>query len=230
MMTKWTDNGFFNLTCNSHLRNARHAIAIAIAFSEMVLAQEVIFATQAWGDSPEMTPIAVPESHHQVSRRWVTQDGVPMMLNRYERRDGRNAGLEGEHISTLVTKDGKFKGFIHLSRDMIGKPLPNRQHSERIARDFLTAVAPDLLANMRITSIATYHKPLRINRAGKNESLQVTGMRLKARNTADGSWFWVVIGSDGKPISFERDVGWSNLLFRRSSEYWLHDPWLKMQP
>jgi len=219
-------NGFSILIHRTIEPNARHAIAGAA----MVLAQGVMWAPPAWGDSPEMVPFTVPDSHHQVSRRGVTQDGVPMTLTRYERRDGRNAGLEGEHISTLVTDDGKFKGFIHLSRDMITRPLPTREHSERIAKDFLAAAAPDLLANMRITSIAVYHKPLRINRAGKSESVQVTGMRLKARNTADGSWFWVVIGSDEKPISFERDVGWSSLLFRRSSEYWLHDPWLKTQP
>lgn len=169
--------------------------------------------------------VMAPATHQQVSQRSVSVDGVSASLTRYERRDGRNTGLGGEHFSTLIAADGTLKGFIHLSLDVAGKPLPSRERSEQVARQFLREAAPDLLPRMRITSIAPHHEPVRSVRNGRRETMQIAGMRLKARNTADGSWLWIVVGSDEKPMLFERDLQWSNLRFRRTTEQWLYDRW-----
>ncbi|MCU1126895.1 hypothetical protein JAK51_11785 [Stenotrophomonas maltophilia] len=167
---------------------------------------------------------AIPATHHAVSRKTVTQDGVLASLARYERRDRRNVGMGGEHFSVLTSRDGKLLGFMNISLDLAQKPLPSREMSERAAKGYLQSVAPDLLKNMRVTSIAPYEKPLRL--ADSGNVIQLSGMRVKARNLTDGSWFWVVVTGNGEPMAFERDVGWSTLLFRRSSEYWLDDTWL----
>jgi hypothetical protein len=51
-------------------------------------------------------------------------------------------------------------------------------------------------------------------------------MKVKCRNTADGRWFWVIVGPGGQVITFERDVVWHTSLGMRCTEMWLHDLWL----
>lgn len=172
---------------------------------------------------------AAPETHRQTSRRTVSLDGEPAILTRYERRDGRNAGLGGEHFSTVIAVNGKLKGFANISLDPVGRPLPSRERTEQLARLFLRELAPELLSSMQISSIAQHDEPMGIVRAGRKETVQLSGMKFKARNLVDGRWFWLVVGSDEKPILFERDLEWSFLLGRRKTEQWLYDPWLRKQ-
>ncbi|WP_217999547.1 hypothetical protein [Thauera butanivorans] len=54
-------------------------------------------------------------------------------------------------------------------------------------------------------------------------------MKVKARNLADGRWFWVILGSDEKPMVFERDIVWITFPGHRKTEKWLHDGWLREQ-
>ncbi len=54
-------------------------------------------------------------------------------------------------------------------------------------------------------------------------------MKVKAQNLADGRWFWVIVGSDERPMVFERDIVWINFPGHRKTEKWLHDSWLKKQ-
>lgn len=173
------------------------------------------------------TTALVPTSHHSVSRRAVQVDGTPAILTRFERRDGRNAGLEGEHFSTVAAADGALKGFAHISLDLAGQPLPSRERTEAIARAFLQAHAPDLLARMQIHWIDPHDEPIRVQRDGRTETVTLTGMKMKARNLADGRWFWVIVGGDEKPMVFERDIVWITFPGHRQTEKWLHDGWLK---
>lgn len=171
----------------------------------------------------------VPEPHFQVSQRSVAVDGQAAVLTRYERRDGRNTGLDGEHFSTVVAADGTLKGFANISLDLAGKPLPSRERSEQIARDFLQGIAPDLLPRMKISWIEPHDEPIRIVRDGRTETVTLTGMKMKARNQADGRWFWVIVGADEKPMVFERDIVWVTFPGHRKTEKWLHDGWLREQ-
>jgi len=54
-------------------------------------------------------------------------------------------------------------------------------------------------------------------------------MKVKIRNTADGRWLWVIVGSDRKVMAFERDVVWITFPGHRGTEKWLHDSWPLMQ-
>ncbi len=171
----------------------------------------------------------VPETHIEVSQRNVTVDGEAAVLTRHERRDGRNAGLEGEHFSAVVAADGTLKGFANISLDLAGKPLPSRERSEQIARGFLQDTAPDLLPRMKISWIEPHDEPILVTRDGRNETVTLTGMKMKARNLADGRWFWVIVGADEKPMVFERDIVWITFPGHRQTEKWLHDGWLKAQ-
>ncbi|MEG0786474.1 MAG: hypothetical protein RSH07_05165, partial [Comamonas sp.] len=147
--------------------------------------------------STDISPL-VPDTHAQASQRTVSVDGEGATLLRYERSDGRNTGLEGEHFSTVVAADGTLKGFANISLDLAGKPLPTRQRSEQIAREFLQQTAPDLLPRMKISWIDPHDEPILVQRDGRSETIVLTGMKVKARNLADGRWFWVIVGSDEK--------------------------------
>ncbi len=171
-------------------------------------------------------PVAIPATHRRIGSRAVSHDSIAATLVRYERRDGRNAGMGGEHFSTVVADDGTFMGFANISLDLVDRELPSAERSEAVARAFLSRAAPDLLPTMRITSISPYDEPLRVARPGGSQVVQVSGMRVKARNTADDSWFWVIVGGDEQPLAFEREVGWSYLRFSRSTEHWLRDNWV----
>lgn len=179
-------------------------------------------------ESPTATRF-VPATHRQVNQRNVEVDGEAASLTRYERQDGRNAGLEGEHFSTVVAADGTLKGFANISLDLVGKPLPSRERSEQIARAFLQETAPDLLPRMKISWIDPHDEPIHVQRNGQAETVTLTGMKVKARNLADSRWFWVIVGADEKPMVFERDIVWITFPGHRKTEKWLHDGWLKEQ-
>ncbi|MFB5184554.1 hypothetical protein [Yersinia intermedia] len=199
----------------------RISLGLTVALSAFVLQT----ASGAVGDNP----IIIPDTHHQTSQRSVTLDGQPASLSRYERRDERNAFLEGEHFSTVIAADGTLKGFANISLDLVGKSLPSRERAEQIATEFLRKAAPDLLTSLGRASVTLHNEPIRLSHAGRNETIQLTGLKFKARNLADGRWFWVIIGSDEKPMLFERDLEWATLLARRKTEQWLHDRWIKAQ-
>lgn len=171
----------------------------------------------------------IPLTHQEISRRAVRVDKDAAQLTRYERKDGRNAGIDGEHFSTVIANNGSLKGFANLSMELAGKPLPARERTEVIARSFLQSHAPDLLGRMEISWIKPHDESIRVQRDGRTETLTLTGMKLKARNLADGRWFWVIVGSDEQAMVFERDIVWISFPGHRKTEKWLHDSWLKTQ-
>lgn len=191
--------------------------------------QERPAMTTHFASIPSAISRFVPDAYAQVSERAVSVDGENATLIRHERRDGRNAGLEGEHFSAVVATDGTLKGFANISLDLADKPLPSRERSEQIARSFLQETAPDLLPRMKISWIEAHDEPIRVQRDGRSETVTLTGMKVKARNLADGRWFWVIVGSEEKPMVFERDIVWITFPGHRKTEKWLHDSWLKDQ-
>ena len=191
--------------------------------------QERPAMTTHFASIPSAISRFVPDAYAQVSERAVSVDGENATLIRHERRDGRNTGLEGEHFSAVVATDGTLKGFANISLDLADKPLPSRERSEQIARAFLQETAPDLLPRMKISWIEAHDEPIRVQRDGRSETVTLTGMKVKARNLADGRWFWVIVGSEEKPMVFERDIVWITFPGHRKTEKWLHDSWLKDQ-
>lgn len=168
----------------------------------------------------------MPAGYREAGRRTAVVDGEAAELVRYERADGRNADLGGEHFSTVIADDGRLKGFARIDLDLVRHPLPTREEAQAIAMDFLREAAPDLLPGMRISWIDPHDEPLRVNRKGRTEDLTLTGMKVKMRNQADGLWMWVIVGADRKVMVFERDIHWISFPGRRGTEKWLHDAWL----
>lgn len=168
----------------------------------------------------------MPTAYREAARRSVSVDGDRAELARYERADGRNTALGGEHFSTVIAEDGRLKGFARMDLDLVGRELPSREETQAIAMDFLRAAAPDLLPVLKISWIEPHDEPLRVTRNGKTEALTLTGMKVKMRNSADGRWMWVIVGADRKVMVFERDIVWVTFPGHRKTEKWLHNSWL----
>jgi len=177
-------------------------------------------------NSNNSTELSVPSEFVMNHQRSVQSDGEDLILRRYVRSDNRNAQLGGEHFSTLHTPNGKLKGFVNMTYDLVGKPLLSKDESEQIAREFLQQHAPDLLDNMELHWIDPHDEPIHISHLGQMQKVTLTGMKVKMRNKQDGLWFWVIVGGDGQVIVFERDIYWISFPGRRRTEKWLHDSYL----
>ncbi len=216
------------------MRHPVHAIAAAVITSACLAAATAYSPramTQEIHAMPQTSPasIKVPSTHVQSRLRDVLVDGEAAILTRHVRSDGRNQALGGEHFSTVVSAAGVLKGFTHMSMDLAGRHLPSRERSEAIARSFLQQHAPDLLPRMRISWIEPHDEPLTVQRGESAETIQLTGMKVKARNLADNRWFWVIVGADEQVMVFERDIVWVSFPGHRKTEKWLHDNWLETQ-
>jgi len=173
--------------------------------------------------------LVLPQTYHEVLRRAVTLDAHQANLVRLERRDGRNSGLGGEHMSYILNDQGRLLGFTRMDAALQGQDLPTESEAEAIARDFLAEAAPDLLATLEKHWIAPHDETFRVTDGARSDVITVTGMKVKMRNTADGRWFWVIVGSDRKVMTFERNIVWATFKGRRQTEKWLHDSWLQEQ-
>lgn len=168
----------------------------------------------------------LPTGYREAGRRSATVDGEAAELVRFEREDGRSVGFGGEHFSTVTASNGRLKGFARIDLDLVGRDLPSREEAQAIAMDFLQKQAPDLLPGMKLSWIDPHDEPLRVIRDGRTVNLTLKGMKVKMRNTADGRWFWVIVGADRKVMVFERDIHWITFPGHRGTEKWLHDSWL----
>lgn len=164
--------------------------------------------------------LPIPDGFTRLSAWSVPVDGKTAELVRYERTDGRNGGLGGEHVS-LVLGEGRLKGFARMDGSLRSGELPSQDESRAIAMAFLSRHAPDLLSRLQISFIAPHDEPVRLD----GQPATLTGMKVKMRNLADGRWFWVIVGADRQVMVFERDIVWANLQGRRQTEKWLHDSW-----
>ena len=212
-----------------------YSIAAAAAFSLLVGAAAMV-ALADTKKGTAMTQVApqpvtmivreqMPFGYREASRQAVIVDGEGAELMRYERADGRNAGIGGEHFSLVVGANGRVKGFARIDLDLVGGELPSREEVQEIAMAFLQRAAPDLLPVLEISWIEPHDEPLRVMRDGRTENLTLTGMKVKMRNTTDGRWFWVIVGADRNIMVFERDIVWITFPGHRKTEKWLHDSW-----
>ena len=132
--------------------------------------------------------------------------------------------LGHDHVSFLLNTQGELAGFARMIPGAAANPLPDEKTAEQIARGFLQAYAPDLLPMMNVQWIKAHTDEQYTD--GQNQ-FRINGMKVKCRNKADGTYFWVIVGSDNSVIVFERDIEWDFIRAGRQTEKWLHDDWLK---
>lgn len=180
-------------------------------------------------DDETSTAVPRPDGYREVSRRRVLVDGTPAVLIRNERADDQNTGLGGEHVSWLHDERGRLKGFVRMQQTLASGALPTEQGAQEAAFEFLKRAVPDLLENLELHWIAQHDEEITVSNGAEKATTTLAGMKVKMRNTADGRWFWVIIGTDGAPIVFERDIVWVTMPGHRQTEKWLHDDWLAVQ-
>lgn len=189
----------------------------------------MIFASNIAQTVAQVETLAVPPGYEEVSRRNVIVDGIDAELIRFERTDGRNNGVGGEHYSAVIAHEGRLKGITRMEHSLVDGALPSRDDARRIADHFLQRHAPDLLTGLELHWIEPHYEPLRIQADGKPQTITLTGMKVKMRNGLDGLWFWVIVGADRQVMVFERDIVWITMPGHRQTEKWLHDSWLVEQ-
>jgi hypothetical protein len=160
----------------------------------------------------------------------VALDGVPAWHLRYQRNDGQNGGLGGEHYSMVLSQSGQLLGKTWFSADQCHGTLPTAAQAQRIAYSYLEQHAPDLLPGLALQWVQPHQETLRTTLAdGQSRSHTLTGMKVKCLNEADGRYFWVIVGPGGVVLTFERNIVWDFARSLRQTEKWLHDSWLTGQ-
>lgn len=168
-----------------------------------------------------LTKLTIPEGYEGKSVRSVKQDKVDVWVFRYEKANGENNGLGGEHYSFTVTQD-KYKvvGVMWMDqRFEKGQSLPSHGETREIVEEYLQKVEPGLFQRSENTWIRREDSSIIVN--GKEMTL--TGVRYKLFMPGDNKWGWVIVGPDGNIMSFEQDMIWMG---GRISEMWLHDSWI----
>ncbi|XDZ51750.1 hypothetical protein AB8Q18_01515 [Neisseriaceae bacterium CLB008] len=160
----------------------------------------------------------VPPAYTLKNERTVSYNNGRAQLSRYERADGRNTGLHGEHVSLLIDPQGQLKGYIKKDQSQLQGNLPSQEEARTIAVAFVRQYAPSLLNGFRHDGVSRETEALQRGTA----TVQIPYLRVKMRSS-DDLWFWVFVGNDRQAMAFERDLGWDYLRFRRSTEQWLLD-------
>ena len=153
------------------------------------------------------------------SRRMVTVDGRSAVLYRRAKREDQ---VGGEHYSRLETETGQLLGLMRMDRELVSDQLLDRDEALRLAQKFLSLNATDLLASRELHFVAPHTETFDVG----GVTVDITGMKVKMRNTNDGLWFWVVLAATGEVITFERDIHWITRPGHRGTEMWLHDSWV----
>ncbi len=178
--------------------------------------------------------IDIPDGYSLAVVRMFSHDAVPIFLFRYERDNGINSGLEGEHFSVSIDIDAtKVMGTMHIDEAHCGSGLPNEDDAKLQAMGFIKNIAPDLYNNIEVKWVAPLlENPVKIPHdapfrfTNREQKALVTGMRVKMFFTNIKSWGWVIVGRKNSIVSFEREVIWNELMHRRSTPAWLHDEYI----
>lgn len=157
----------------------------------------------------------------KVSGSVKTQD---ITLFRWQRTPDLTLG--NDQVSFQINARGELAGFARMIPSAADDPLPEQEKAEQIARAFLLTYAPDLLPVMNIQWIRPHTDE---KYTDGQKQYRINGMKVKCRNSVDGTYFWVIVGSDNSVIVFERDIEWDFIRAGRQTEKWLHDDWLRKE-
>ncbi|AJW62313.1 Putative lumazine-binding protein [Elizabethkingia miricola] len=165
--------------------------------------------------------IQIPGDYKFRSVMRVNADEVPAYLFRYEKD---NRGFGQEHFSFIISESKKqILGFTNMDKKYADLKMLSKKETEKIAKEFLLKLDKSLTDNLKNIWIERHDEEVIIN--GNNTIL--AGMKYKCYNASENNYAWVIVGSDGSIISFERNIKWNNKEHKRITEKWLHDSWIK---
>lgn len=165
--------------------------------------------------------LSIPEGYEFKGVRSGRQNQTEVWIFRYEKSNGENNGLGGEHYSFTVNKESyKILGFTWMDRRFeSGLELPSEKQTEEIAKSFLNRMEPGLFDRLENLWIRSHDEVITVD----GQQMTVTGMKYKCYLPDADTYAWVIVGSDEKIITFEQGIKWES---GRITEKWLHDSWL----
>lgn len=183
-----------------------------------------------------MQSFDVPVDYELVKLRTVVQDARTLRLLRYERKDGRNNGIGGEHFSALVnTDEGRVEGVIFIDEQFAADVEIDDDRAKEFGRRKLSTVAPELVGRVeerwikpmkRVPLEPPHDAPFDYFDAKTGEIELILGKRFKMFDPETKTWLWLIISNDGSIIAFERDISWDGIRKQRMTEQWLYDGWV----
>ncbi len=152
------------------------------------------------------------------------QDATPVWLFRYEKAyTSSNNGLDGEHCSFVVDAlNHQLKSITYMIAERSNGELPDSDNAYRVAMSFLDKVAPDLKQTLKILSIKQHDEIIIITTSQGEEIVTISGIKVKFLQKDSKAYTWVIVGSNGRVITFERDITWDKVINHRVTEKWLH--------
>lgn len=180
--------------------------------------------------------VDVPGGYGFKHHRHVIQDGREVELIRFEKTSGVNNGLGGEHFSAVIDLvDSRIDGIIHIDKDYADEDVPTEEAAQDFTFSFLNRAAPELaeraeilwIKPTRFVPIDPPHDtpfPFTDQQSGTNKL--VVGMRVKLLDPKTNGFSWVISAKGNRLVAFERDIGWNRFRKLRTTEQWLHDPWV----
>lgn len=177
----------------------------------------------------------------------------PAILLRFERDNPQNKTLGGEHITFIYEKmTKKLLGFTRM-REELTPHVADLTHKDglAIAIHFLKKEAPDLvqqdielpilrdirkdermefpqglpLGSLEVQWMDDHQEFLCIN----GQKTEIHGMKIKMFMPKHNLWLWVIVGTDHRVLTFERNISWDFDEMQRQTQMWLHDQWLLTQ-
>lgn len=171
-----------------------------------------------------LQPLTIPDGYVLKNIQSQTQNGEDVQWFRYEKASGENNGVGGEHFSFVVTKNSNILlGFTWMDKSLVEGELPTKEATKEVAKEFLDTVEPGLFAKLDNLWIDKHDESITIKNDAEQENVTISGMKYKCYLKENDDYAWVIVGRNGKVITFEQGIKWIN---GRVTEKWLHDSWI----
>lgn len=146
-------------------------------------------------------------------------------IYRFEPNKEKKVNLNGARVVVVLNDKGELREFARVNETLLKEPEMTDDKARGKAMAFLKKYASDL-EKVNFQWVRTRKMKLVDS---KGETHQVTGIWVKYRDPGSGRYLWVLFGSDGGVIEFDRESVWKFIRGGRVTERWLVDDWFGKQ-
>lgn len=143
-------------------------------------------------------------------------------IYRFESGNATALNLYRAHITVIVDRTNKLKGFARTDENMSGKNNLDDDKCRQLALAFIKRYAPDL-TDIKFQWVDIHKESVTDQNKKKTE---IQGKWVKYKDSKSGHYLWVILAPDGRIMEFDRDIVWSFFRGGRVNELWLRDDWL----
>ncbi|MEK5162472.1 YcdB/YcdC domain-containing protein [Paenibacillus sp. FSL R5-0527] len=165
--------------------------------------------------------LTIPDGYVLKTVQSQKQNAEDVWWFRYEKASGENHGPGGEYFSFVIKKSSnKLLGFTWMDKTLAEGELPTKEAAKASAKEFLGKLEPGLFAKLDNLWIDKHDESILVKNGANQENTIISGMKYKCYLKESDSYAWVIVGKNGKVITFEQEIKWVN---GRVTEKWLHD-------